>query len=73
MLFDRLYEKTRCIWVPALTHGAYNAAAGLPSLVLTTSGAYYSTLGPAPIGLIAGLPLLLLAALLWKKSEAPAA
>ena len=73
VLFDRLYEKTHCIWIPALAHGAYNAAAGLPSLFLASSGAQYSTLGPAPIGLIAGLPLLLLAALLWKKSEAPAA
>ena len=69
IIFDVLYEKTRCIWVPALAHGAYNAAAGLSSLFLSASGAYFSPLGPAPIGLIAGLPLFLLAALLWKKHE----
>lgn len=73
ILFDLLYEKTRCIWVPALAHGAYNAAAGLSSLFLSVSGAYFSPLGPAPIGLIAGLPLFLLAALLWKKHEETAA
>lgn len=73
ILFDLLYEKTRCIWVPALAHGAYNAAAGLSSLFLSAFGAYFSPLGPAPIGLIAGLPLFLLAALLWKKHEETAA
>ena len=72
-LLDYLYEKSGCIWIPALAHGAYNAVAGLSSLFLASSGAYYSTLGPAPIGLIAGLPLFLLGALLWKRSEAPAA
>lgn len=71
ILFDRLYEKTRCIWIPALAHGAYNAAGGLPMLFLSVSGAYYSTLGPAPIGLIAGLPLFLSAIciLLREKKE----
>ena len=73
ILFDLLYEKTRCIWVPALAHGAYNAAAGLPMLFLSASGAYYSTLGPSPIGLIAGLPLFLLAALLWSRHGEAAA
>lgn len=73
ILFDWLYEKTRCIWVPSLAHGAYNAVAGLPSLFLAPAAARFSTLGPAPIGLIAGLPLFLLAALLWRKSDETAA
>ena len=34
ILFDFLYEKTNCIWVPALCHGAINAFAGVPTLFL---------------------------------------
>ena len=29
-LLDLLYEKTGCIWVPAIAHGAFNAIAALP-------------------------------------------
>ena len=73
ILFDWLYEKTRCIWVPSLAHGAYNAVAGLSSLFMAPAAVRFSPLGPAPIGLIAGLPLFLLAALLWRKSDETAA
>lgn len=59
-LFDALYEKTACIWIPALAHGSFNAASGLAMLVLDPAFADRLTLGPAPIGLIGGLPLLLL-------------
>ena len=34
ILFDFLYEKTNCIWVPALCHGEINAFAGVPTLFL---------------------------------------
>ena len=34
ILFDVLYEKTNCIWVPALCHGEINAFAGVPTLFL---------------------------------------
>jgi len=67
-VIDYLYEKTDCIWIPALAHGAFNAAAGLPMLVLNPAFADRTTLGPMPIGIVAGLPLLLLAALLLTKS-----
>ena len=73
VLFDWLYEKTHCIWIPALAHGAFNAASGLPSLFLTAAGTKFSTLGPTPIGLIAGLPLFLLAALLLRERDGAAA
>ena len=82
VLFDWLYEKTRCIWIPALAHGAFNAVAGIPSLFLSASDAPSALsgsasidtapstlLGPTMIGLIAGLPLFLLAFLLWRKSD----
>ena len=82
VVFDWLYEKTRCIWIPALAHGAFNATAGLPSLFLSVGAAPTALsgsasidtapstlLGPTMIGLIAGLPLFLLAFLLWRKSD----
>jgi len=67
-IIDYLYEKTDCIWIPALAHGAFNAVSGLGMLVLDPAFADRTTLGPMPIGLIAGLPLLLLAALLLARS-----
>ena len=72
VLLDYVYEQTGCIWIPALAHGAFNAFAGLPSLL--TAPAYLTrfTLGPSMIGLIGGLPMLALAALLIGKGKAPA-
>ena len=67
-IIDYLYEKTECIWIPALAHGAFNAAGGLGMLVLNPAFADRTTLGPMPIGLIGGLPMFLLAALLIGKS-----
>ena len=67
-VIDYLYEKTGCIWIPALAHGAFNAAGGLGMLVLNPAFADRTTLGPAPIGLIAGLPLFALGFLLIGKS-----
>ena len=62
-LLDILYEKTECIWVPAIAHGAFNAVAALPQVLVTPADAYYNVLGPMPIGLIAALPML--AAAVW--------
>lgn len=60
-LLDWLYEKTGCIWVSAIAHGAVNAAATLPALLTYPEDAYYNVLGPMPIGLISMLPALALA------------
>ena len=62
-LLDILYEKTECIWVPAIAHGAFNAIAALPQVLVIPADAYYNVLGPMPIGLIAVLPML--AAAVW--------
>ena len=62
-LLDILDEKTECIWVPAIAHGAFNAIAALPQVLVTPADAYYNVLGPMPIGLIAALPML--AAAVW--------
>ena len=60
-LLDWLYDAAGSIWAPALAHGAFNAAAALPVLVSRPEDAYYSVLGPMPVGLIAILPTLALA------------
>ena len=68
-----MYEKTGCIWVPALCHGAINAFAGVPTLVLNPAYGNQLLLGPLMIGLVGGLPVILLAAWLCPKgSAAPA-
>lgn len=60
-LLDWLYEKTNCIWIPAIAHGAFNAAATIPVMLTYPADAYYNVLGPMPIGLIGMLPLLAVA------------
>lgn len=62
-LIDLVYEKTGCIWVPALGHGAINATAALPLLLTRPDWAGSPLLGPLTNGLIGGFPILLLAAL----------
>ncbi len=64
IFLDLLYEKTGSIWYPALGHGAVNAVAGIPLLVLDPAYTNETILGPSMHGLIAGIPLLLFAALL---------
>ena len=62
-LLDWLYEKTGCIWVPSIAHGAFNAVAALFMVLTNPADSYYNVLGPAPIGLIGMLPML--AAAVW--------
>lgn len=62
-LLDWLYEKTGCIWVPSIAHGAFNAVAALFVVLTNPADNYYNVLGPAPIGLIGMLPML--AAAVW--------
>ena len=72
ILCDWLYEKTECIWMPSIFHGAINAAATLPLAICAVNTGSAVLLGPAPMGLLAGLPFILFAGgLLFKavKSE----
>lgn len=62
ILFDLSYEKTGCVWVPALCHGAINAFAGVPVFFLAPAYADRLLLGPLMVGLIGGLPLIAAAA-----------
>ena len=67
ILHDRLYEKSGTIWLPAVFHGAINAAATLPLTMCLTNTGSARLLGPAPMGLLAGLPFLAAAAVaLWR-------
>jgi len=69
-LLDLVYEKTGSIWAPSLGHGAVNAAAGLPLLLLDPAYADRLTVGPLMIGVIGGAPLLLLALFVLLKKDA---
>ena len=66
ILCDYTYEKTNCIWFPALIHGTINAAATVPMVMAAPSViAPYRLLGPAPNGLLAGIPLFAVAILIY--------
>jgi len=67
-LCDRLCEKSGSIWLPSLFHGAVNAAAGIPLLICVTGTASARLLGPAPNGLISGLPFIAAAVFFFVKS-----
>ena len=71
ILHDRLYEASGSIWLPALLHGAINAAATLPLSVCLSNTGSARLLGPAPMGLVAGLPFLVAALILFRKRENP--
>ena len=68
ILCDWLYEKSNCIWLPSIFHGAINAAATLPLAVCAANTGSAILLGPAPNGVVAGLPLIIFAMILLFKS-----
>ena len=68
ILCDWLYEKTQCIWIPSIFHGVINAAGTLPLAVCTANTGSAILLGPAPHGVLAGLPLILCAGVLLFKT-----
>ena len=68
ILLSFLYEKADSIWAPALAHGAVNAAAGM-GLLFLKSDVTSLFLGPTPFGLVAGIPLFALAALVLLRRE----
>ena len=68
ILCDWLYERTDCIWIPSLFHGAINAAGTVPLAVCIANTGSAILLGPAPHGVLAGLPLILCAGVLLFKA-----
>ena len=69
ILCDWLYERSGTIWLPSLIHGTFNAAANIPLMVCVVAGGSARLLGPAPNGLLAGLPLLIVAVILYKRGR----
>lgn len=71
ILLSWVMEKTGSIWAPALLHGAINACAGLGILFQNPSQQALAMriLGPSPVGLLSGLPLLLLALAILQKER----
>ena len=69
ILLDFFYEKTNCIWIPALCHGAFNAFVGVPTIFLNPAYGDRLLLGPLMVGLVGGLPMVLLAAWICAKDR----
>jgi len=67
ILLDYLYEKTECIWVAAIGHGAINAFV-IPLYFLHTDYIRYQIFGPSYAGFIGMIPMLIAAFLIEKKS-----
>ena len=70
IICDWLYVKGKTIWLPSLCHGAFNAVATVTLAVCAVGTGSFRLLGPAPNGLLSGLPLFLAAVLLIRKSSA---
>ncbi|WP_408071651.1 lysostaphin resistance A-like protein [Butyrivibrio sp. JL13D10] len=68
IMCDWVYEKSGCIWLPAILHGSINAAATIPIAVCRADIGTYRLLGPVPNGLIAGLPIIIVSILLLHKN-----
>lgn len=65
ILSDWLYERSGSIWLPSIFHGAINAAATIPLAVCIPGTGSARLLGPVPNGIIAGLPFLAVAVVLF--------
>ena len=66
---DWAHEKSESIWLPALLHGTINAAGTIPAMVCAIDTGSFRLLGPAPNGLIAGVPFVALGALLLVRGK----
>ena len=68
MFLEVIYDKTRCIWFPALLHGSINASATMFQLLLNGDRLddiqKMMVFGPAPHGLISVIPTLIIAIIL---------
>ncbi len=69
ILLDVLYEKTNCIWVPAVMHGAFNAAATIPVVFLNPEYTDQMIVGPAPNGILSMIPMFLVVGFLFVKKN----
>ncbi|MBP3867378.1 MAG: CPBP family intramembrane metalloprotease, partial [Eggerthellaceae bacterium] len=59
-----LRQRSGSVWPCALAHGAFNAVANI-GLVFCTCG--QTLLGPTPLGLVAGVPLMVVGVVCWRR------
>ncbi len=68
MFHEVIYDKTKCIWFPALLHGTINSVATLYQLVLngnqTDKIDRLLIFGPAPHGLVSLIPAIVIAVII---------
>ena len=68
MLHEIIYDKTKCIWFPALLHGVYNAAATVPLLFWNMNSEEKASklmiLGPGVNGIIGMIPMVIFAVIM---------
>lgn len=67
ILEEIVYSRTKCIWYAALLHGSFNGIATLPLMLLNVNDPTvdkYMILGPYMNGLIAGIPLVIIAVIM---------
>ncbi len=64
IICEWLYEKSGSIWTTSIFHGSFNAAATIPQVVTTPNSGSMTLLGSAPNGIIAGLPIIIFAAII---------
>lgn len=69
IFLDAIYEKSDCIWIPSVAHGALNAIATLPLMAINPIYANEMILGPAPVGIIAMMPMIVLALIICLKNK----
>lgn len=60
IISDFLYEKSECIWLPALFHGCINSGFN-PYMLNTCEHSERSIFGPVDVGMISVIPMLLFA------------
>ncbi len=68
ILLDYVYEKTESIWLPSLMHGAINAFT-LFAFLIKPEYADMAILGPAYIGIISMIPMLILVVIICVKRK----
>ena len=66
IMLSYLYEKSKCIWVPAIAHGAVNAVAAI-GMNFTDGSLQGYVLGPTLAGLISIIPLAIAALVVLMK------
>ena len=69
IMCDWLYERSQCIWLPSIFHGSFNAAATIPLCITIANTGSMRLLGSAPNGLLASLPIIIFAVIIFIKSE----